>query len=321
VAARLIIGNFDAASALVLLAWTSAAYWFGRAQFVRGLSFDADAAAATVEKESPPDGGWADRIYRLPGLVLPDPLGAIVEKEIRFLSRAPRFRLVFLMGFTFGLLIWLPLAFRGGANPDGFFASNYLTFVTVYALMLLGEVSFWNTFGFDREAAQIYYLLPVSLRRVLIAKNLAALIFVFLEITAIAIVCALVGMPLTPGRLLESYAIALVLTILLLGIGNLGSTYYPRPVNPAHSWRSSAAGKFQAMMMLIYPVLSFPIVLAYLARYAFESQSAFYVVLAAGGAVGLVFYWVATDSAVEAARARKERIVEALSRGEGPLAA
>jgi ABC-2 type transport system permease protein len=187
--------------------------------------------------------------------------------------------------------------------------------------MLLGEVSFWNTFGFDREAVQIYYLLPVPFGLVLLAKNLAALIFVFLEITAIAIVCALVGMPLTPGRLLESYAIALVLTILLLGIGNLGSTYYPRPVNPAHSWRSSSAGKFQALMMLTYPVLSFPVALAYLARYAFESHWAFYTVLAIGGAVGLAFYWVATDSAVQAARARKEHIVEALSQGEGPLAA
>jgi ABC-2 type transport system permease protein len=319
VAARLITGSFDPSSALALVAWTAAAYWFGRLQFIRGLSFDAEAAAATVEREVPT--GWADRVYRLPGLALPDPLGAIVEKEIRFLSRAPRFRLVFLMGFTFGLLIWLPLAFRGGPNPEGFFASNYLTFVTIYALMLLGEVSFWNTFGFDREAVQIYYLLPVPFGLVLLAKNLAALIFVFLEITAIAIVCALVGMPLTPGRLLESYAIALVLTILLLGIGNLGSTYYPRPVNPAHSWRSSSAGKFQALMMLTYPVLSFPVALAYLARYAFESHWAFYTVLAIGGAVGLAFYWVATDSAVQAARARKEHIVEALSQGEGPLAA
>ena len=43
--------------------------------------------------------------------MLADRFGVLVEKDIRFLSRAPRFRLVFLMGFTFGLLIWLPLAF------------------------------------------------------------------------------------------------------------------------------------------------------------------------------------------------------------------
>ena len=45
------------------------------------------------------------------------------------------------MGFSFGLLIWLPLAFRGGQESDGFFAQNYLTIVSAYALMLLGEVS------------------------------------------------------------------------------------------------------------------------------------------------------------------------------------
>ena len=45
----------------------------------------------------------ADRFFRLPSLVLPDPLAAIVEKELRSLARTPRFRTVFIMGFTFGL--------------------------------------------------------------------------------------------------------------------------------------------------------------------------------------------------------------------------
>ncbi len=36
------------------------------------------------------------------------------------LARSPRFRLVFLMGFSFGLLIWLPLAF-GNKNPGSVF--------------------------------------------------------------------------------------------------------------------------------------------------------------------------------------------------------
>ena len=43
---------------------------------------------------------------------------AQLEKELRFLSRAPRFRLVFMMGFSFGLLIWAPMAF-GRATSSG----------------------------------------------------------------------------------------------------------------------------------------------------------------------------------------------------------
>ncbi|MEZ5355408.1 MAG: hypothetical protein R2762_22455 [Bryobacteraceae bacterium] len=317
VAARFVFGGLDAGAAVAMAMWTLAAYLFGRDQFERGFRFDEEAARATPGSEG--SAPWYDRLYRLPGALLPDPTGAIVEKELRFLSRAPRFRLVFFMGFSFGLLIWLPLALRG--SPGGFFASNYLTFVTVYALMLLGEVSFWNTFGFDRNAAQLYFLVPVSFARVLAAKNIAAGIFVFLEITAVAVVCTVLRMPLTMVNVVECFAVALVMTLFLLGIGNLGSTYYPRPVDPAHSWRSASGGKFQALLMILYPVLAFPILLAYMARFAFDSQWAFYGVLAVGAAVGLLFYWVAMESAVEAAEERKERIIETLSRGDGPVAA
>jgi ABC-2 type transport system permease protein len=223
------------------------------------------------------------------------------------------------MGFSFGLLVWLPLAFRRGFSEDSVMANNYLTFVTVYALMLLGEVTFWNTFGFDRSAAQIYWIAPVRLPVVLIAKNIASATFILLEVTVVAVVCMALRLPVTVGRLTEAYAVTLVLALYLMAIGNLGSIYYPRPVNPAQSWRSGAAGRFQALLLLIYPVVSLPIALAYLAEYAFDSRVAFYAVLAFGAMLGVIVYWVAMDSAVSAAMQRKEQLVGALSQGEGPI--
>jgi hypothetical protein len=59
--------------------------------------------------------------------------------------------------------------------------------------------------------------------------------------------------------------------------------------------------------------------LAYAARYAFESDIAFYAVLAFDIGIGIVVYWVAMDSALDTAQLRKEDIVSVLSRGEGPL--
>ena len=82
-------------------------------------------------------------------------------------------------------------------------------------------------------------------------------------------------MPVTLAKLAECYAVTAVMTLLLLAVGNLESVYYPRPVNPGHSWRSAAAGRFQAFLMLLYPMVSIPVVLAYLARYAFESAMGF----------------------------------------------
>jgi ABC-2 type transport system permease protein len=321
VTARLLTGPLQWADAAMLGFWTAGAGWFGWRQFQRGFRFDSDEARATPAggEGSGLLAGWAERVYRLPGWLFGDPLAAIVEKELRFLSRAPRFRIVFLMGFSFGLLIWLPMAFRGGRDSTGFFAANYLTLVSAYALLLLGEVSFWNVFGFDRGAVLNYFVLPVKFSRVLIAKNIAAAVFVFLEVGAIAAVCFLLRVPITGTKVAEAYAVTGVMTLLLLAAGNLGSVHYPRPVNPAHSWRSASAGRFQAFLMLLYPVVSIPVVLAYLARYAFQTEWAFAGVLAIGAAIGAAVYWVALESAVAAAEERREQMLTALSAGDGPV--
>jgi ABC-2 type transport system permease protein len=316
-AARLAEGQFSWISAAVVLTWTALAYFFGRWQFERGLTFDFGEAAA----KSAPRGRTASRLdwlYRLPNAILPDPLAALVEKELRFLSRAPRFRLVFLMGFSFGILIWFPIAF-GGRNSasHSLMGDNYLTFVSVYALLLLSDTLFWNVFGFDRSAAQVYFLVPLPISTVLMGKNLAAAFFVLLEIGAVALVCALLRLPVTPIRTLEAFTVTLVITTFLLAIGNLSSLYNPRGVNPVKSFRTAAGARMQAMLMLLFPVTLIPVALAYLARYAFESEWAFFGVLLFGALLGGVLYWFSMGSAVKAAANRTEQIIAALSQGDG----
>jgi ABC-2 type transport system permease protein len=187
-------------------------------------------------------------------------------------------------------------------------------------LLLLSEVCFWNSFGFDRSAAQFYFLAPVPFSTVLIGKNLSAVFFILVEISAVTIVCASLGMPLNPVRLAEAYSVAGVLTIFLLGAGNLLSIHQARAVNPATSFRSGAAGRVQAMLFVIYPVASIPAGLAYLARWAFDSEIAFFSVLAFDGVVAVIVYRIALQSAVDAAQRLKESMITALSSGEGPIA-
>lgn len=177
--ARLALGDFSLAGVVVLLAWTAAAYVFGRWQFERGLRFDL--AAASAQGSSNRRVSRLDWFYRLPNLFFPDPLAALIEKELRFLSRSPRFRLVFLMGFSFGLLIWAPMAFGRASSPHSILGDNYLTFVAVYAILLLSDALFWNCFGFDRSAAQIYFSAPVKMTTVFLGKNIAAGFLVLLR--------------------------------------------------------------------------------------------------------------------------------------------
>jgi ABC-2 type transport system permease protein len=319
-AAHILQGQDVAYSTAVLMSWCAAAAAFSFWQFKRTLAFDAQAASARSGGPRA-EGGLADRLFRLPSVVLADPLGALVEKEVRFLTRSPRFRLVFLMGFTFGLLVWLPMALGRSGMSSSFLRSNYLTAISVYSLLLLSEACFWNSFGFDRSAAQIYFLAPVAFSRVLIGKNLTALIFITLEIGTIAVVCRLLGMPMSPEGLCEAFAVAAVISIFLLGAGNQLSVRQPRGVNPASSFRTGTANRVQAILFVIYPIAFLPVGLAYLARYALSSQAAFFGVLAFDAVIGLIFYKITLDSAVEAAEQMKERIVAALSRGDGPIAA
>lgn len=318
-AASLIQGRDFAHAFSIILAWTLAAAAFGYWQFMRTLSFDADAAAST-DSRSTVRQDLLEKFYRLPSMLFADPLGALIEKEFRFLIRSPRFRLVFLMGFTFGLVIWLPMALGRTGSSTSLLGANYLTVVSVYSLLLLSEVCFWNSFGFDRSAAQIYFLAPVPFSRVLIGKNLSALFFILLEISAVTTVCALLGMPLDTRRLAEAYSVAAVICIFLMGAGNLLSIHHARGVNPATSFRSGAAGRVQAMLFVIYPIAFLPAALAYLARWAFDQQAAFYAVLALDGVAGMIVYRIALDSAVEGADRLKERMITALSAGDGPIA-
>jgi ABC-2 type transport system permease protein len=303
-------------SLVSLLLWTTAGYWFGRSQFERNLRFDAAEAGApkSTESERP---GMMDRFFRLP-LLLPDPLGALVEKELRSLARSPRFRLTFIMGFSFGLLIWLPMAFRRGEAP-GYLSDHFLTAVNVYALMLLGDVCVWNIFGFDRQAVQNYFALPIKLSTVLRAKNIAAMVFFGLEFVAILVVCVAFRLNLTASHFIEACTVAATFAVFLLGIGNLISVRNPNPVNPTQSWRRTSAGNVQSFLFVVYLVFSAPIGLAFLARYAFDSETAFYVVMTINLIIGCVVYWVSLDSALDHAMRNKEHLISRLSGTENPI--
>lgn len=317
-AANLAQGREVGMSLTYLLAWCVIGSAFGLWQFSRTLSFDAEEAGSS---RGPARVGvpLIERFYRLPSVLWRDPIGALVEKEIRFLARSPRFRLVFLMGFTFGWVIWLPATFGRTNATQSFLGNNYLTVVSVYSLLLLSEVCFWNSFGFDRSAAQLYYLAPVPFSSVLIGKNLSALLFIVMEILAVTAVCALLGMPLNPLKLAEAFAVAGVVSIFLLGAGNLMSVRQARGVNPDSSFRSGAAGRVQAVLLVVYPIAFVPAGLAYLARYALRSEAAFFGVLALDAVVGGIVYKIALESAVQSAANEKEKLLAALAAGDGPI--
>ena len=309
-------GPAKLAGAISLVVWVFVAWLFGRNQFERTLRFDSAEAKAEGRTEVRRT-NLLDVASRFITNVFKDPMASLVEKEIRCLSRSARFRLLFLMGFSFGLLIWLPMAMRG--DPESFYRTNYLTMVSAYALMLLGEVCVWNNMGLDRGAVQGYFTMPLSITTVLRSKNVAAMFFIALELLIVSVFCALLRMPVTVGSVVEAFCVTIVFAVFLLSFGNLISVRYPRPLDPTQSWRTGAVGRAQAYLLVLYPAAAGPIALAFGARYAFDSDGAFYGVLLLDLAIGLVLYSIALESSARTAEANKESIVLALSKSEGPL--
>jgi ABC-2 type transport system permease protein len=316
---RLALDGAAAVPWAALLAWTAAAYLFGRWQFQSNLRFDFRAAEATDLSVAHKEDSWRESLFRLPSALFPDPVAAIVEKELRTLSRAPRFRLVFIMGFTFGLVVWLPLIFGRVHDYRSPAVQHFLTLVCLYSLAMLGQVTYWNAFGFDRSATQGYFVWPVPVSRVLIGKNLAAGVFVFLEMLAVTSVCLLFRMAPQPDKILEAFLVTPVVAVYLLTAGNLSSIYMPRALNAERVAQGGAAGRSQAFMLFVYPVAVLPALLAFGARYAFHSELAFYLMLAFDAGLGAMVYWIALDSAVKAAEQRKEEIISVLSSNDGPV--
>jgi ABC-2 type transport system permease protein len=315
------LGQSGVAALLSLAAWTLLAGWFGRTQFERNLRFDAVAALATPRTNGvSPLQAAAEAFYRFPGRWLRDPLAAIVEKELRSLARTPRYRMVFVMGFSFGLMVWLPMILGNPAGRDRTMSHYFLTVVSVYALTLLGQVSFWNCFGFDRSAAQIYFAAPQPLAKTFAGKNLAALVFIYMEVFILAGVTSLFGVNPGAAQTLETVLVIGVCSLYMLALGNISSVQYPRGLNPERVSQGGASGRFQALIMLLYPLSLLPVLLAYVARYAFASAIAFYLVLGFAGLVGGALYWIAMESAVSTAIRHRERIMHDLSHSDGPIA-
>ena len=320
-AAHAALGLLPGAAWCSLGGWVLAAAWFGRAQFGRSLRFDAAAAQAAPRVAE--GVSFGDRWFRMPSRVLPDPLAAMVEKELRTLSRAPTFRNLFFMGFTFGLLVWLPMVIgRSAANEhhDSFMASHFLTIVSVYALTLLGQVTYWNCFAFDRSAAAFWFVAPQPISTVLIAKNIASQLPVYLEIAILTAISLALRLVTEWGQVVEAFGVVATCSIYMLAMGNVTSLEYPRGINPERvAQGGGGAGRFQSLMLIFYPLALLPVALAFLARYAFDSEMVFRAALLIAALAGAVIYKFSLASAVATADRRRETILQTLAAGDGPV--
>jgi ABC-2 type transport system permease protein len=315
----LALGPFPAFAFFALVIWLALAFVFARRQFARSLHRDHSTSFVAGSRAHPASvrSFSFDLLFSWPNYFFRDPVAALVEKDLRVLARSPRFRVIFGMACLFSVVIFFPFAF--GKSPNSFFAANYLPGVSAYGLLIVGEVLLWNTFGFDRKAAQLYFVAPVSFAQVLRAKNIVAFAVIGLMTLFIAFIGALFRTNVTFASFVSSVALTFVLTLFFLAFGNVTSVLMPRPIDPSQAFRNQNSAKTSLWLLLCFLVLLVPVGLAFVAKWAFDSDWAYFSVLAIDFVVGSVCYRVATDAAVTRAERDREKLIDTLSKGADPI--
>lgn len=318
------LGSPTALSVLAVLAWVTLAYFFAKRQFADSMRLDFGAAeshslklGAQAPSRTSHVSGFGVRLLSLPGRLFKDPYAALIEKELRSLVRTPRFRVLFGMACVFSALIFFPIAF--GRTGSGFMANNYVAFINTYGMLILGEVLLWNVFGFDRRAAQLYFVTPVSFAQVIKAKNLVAAIFIALQTALVIGITLVLPVHVTKSSVLGGLGISLVVALFFMTMGNYASVSYPRPVDPNQTFKRQAGGKTQLILLACYLCMAIPIGLAYLARWATDQEWTFFAVLAFDVFVAASFYFVSFGAVVAKGERNREQIIDALSKGADPI--
>lgn len=304
----------------ILLTFTALAYFFSRWQFENSLHFEPEtSSSAGPRRAGTLAAGLSSSFFTLPSRFFPDPTAAIMEKELRSLLRTPQFRLLFIMGCCFGLVLFFPQLLNGNHKRTGFVAQNAVTMATLYGALMLGQVTYFNCFGFERSAVQFWFSVPVPIIRTLVAKNLTALLFISIQIVLVSLFAALVRMPVTPAKFLETTFVALVATVYLISFGNISSARFPRALSSEKMNQGGSTKAMNLLTILCFPVVLLPIGFAYWARSVFESQAIFLLLMALAAGLGGILYWVGLTSAAGTANERREKILADLSKGDGPL--
>ena len=189
------------------------------------------------------------------------------------------------MSCSFGLVLYLPHMRNPGRS--GFYVQNALPLMSLYGLLMLGQISYWNAFGFDRSAVQGYFSWPIRFRDVLLAKNLTVVCLLIPQVLLVSAIGALAHLPVTPGKVLETIVVIVIASLYWLSMGNICSVRMPRALNPEKM--NQMSNKLQALTIWSAPFLLLPLALAYWSRWFFESELAATGVAADRDAIAAAF--------------------------------
>jgi ABC-2 type transport system permease protein len=167
--------------------------------------------------------------------LLSAPVGAVLEKELRYFSRSGPMLFTMVMPLVVVVLLW--------GTRKGFLGHQSIFFFPIgaaYCLLVMTNIVY-NSFGSDGGGIQCYFMSPVSFRAVVLGKNLAQLTVLAAEILVLWLGVTLIYQPPTATFLLVTLAWYLFAAPLNFAVGNILSIYAPKKIDYAVFGRQRAS--------------------------------------------------------------------------------
>jgi len=257
--------------------------------------------------EAPRRAVKAEAEARRPAFDLSGPVGAVVEKELRYLARSG----VMLYSLVAPLFILLVLG-RSSAGA-GLMARYALPLGAAYGFLGLTRLVY-NSLGGEGAGIQLYFISPTPMRTVMLAKNAVQLLLFAVEL---GIVCAIIlyrfGMP--DGEMLAVTACWLLFALpLQLALGNvLSITMAYRMTLTRMSREQGAAGN--GLLSLLIQLVIFGVGAGLYFALGHYGLAHFTVPVLLVLAVGSVAAWLRVLAGADAmALRRRDALIESLAK-------
>lgn len=179
------------------------------------------------------------------------PVGAVFEKDVRMSWRDPALKATLFIGLL-GPLLFVVFLLRG-STAGGSRALLYLA-------LFLGVSAFGsNAFGLERRGVALLMGFPVERWRILLGKNLGAILFR----TPGLLMLIVAGLVLGAGTLLPAaLTIALCGLLLSMGVDNYASILFPTSHADPRRGATGARGRGLGAMVLSFVLLGITLLLA-----------------------------------------------------------
>jgi ABC-2 type transport system permease protein len=217
-------------SVLWLLVWNAAGVWIGYHIFDRyHLAERGVQVAARVKRR----GAIAKALGRLltldggPFSALPSEVRAVAAKDLHYLFRSVlgRFNLfmmpvfVFVMAFIIGRVLDEPVF---GIDPEPLLLFGLLLYTVLFSNNFIN-----NSLAWEGDGVKSYFLGPVSLRSILLGKNVAVWLYNGLLFSLVMLSWMAVKGPPGPVTLVSALFMFAAAVVIFTGVGNILSVLFP----------------------------------------------------------------------------------------------